>query len=74
MTFHVKDLLILRNQGHCYKLVKPRCETSFWLRSFSQHVISEWNNLPYKTATTKTLNSFRNKIDKLWNNEEMNSF
>ena len=63
-----------RTRGHCYKLIKPRCETSFRLRSFSQRVISEWNNLPYEVATTKTLNSFKNKIDKLWNNEKMYSF
>ena len=63
-----------RTRGQCYKLVKPRCETSFRLRSFSQRVISEWNNLPYEVGTTKTLNSFKNKIDKLWNNEKMYSF
>ena len=63
-----------RTGGHCYKLVKPRCETTFRLQSFSQRVISEWNNLPYEVATTKTLNSFKNKIDKLWNNEKMYSF
>ena len=48
--------------------------TKFTEGIFSQCVISEWNNLPYEVATTNTLNSFKNKIDKLWNNEKMYSF
>ena len=48
-----------RTLGHCYKLIKPRCETSFRLRSFSQQVITDWNSLPYDVVTAQTLNSFK---------------
>ena len=59
-----------RTHRHCYTLIKPRCETSFRLRSFSQCVITKWNNLP-----PEVVNAIRkNKTDKLWNNEEMYSF
>ena len=41
MTFHVEDFLLLLNQElEDYKLIKPRCETSFRLRSFFQRVIT----------------------------------
>ena len=31
----------------------------------------EWNSLPSKSVNVKGLKSSNNKIDKLWNNEEM---
>ena len=63
-----------RTRGHCYKLIKPRCETSFRLRSFSQRVITDWNKLPYDVVTAQTLNSFKNRLDKFWSNEDMYSY
>ena len=66
MIFLVKDFLIFaesRTRGHCYKLIKPRCETSFRLRSFSQRVITDWNSLPYDVVTAQTLNSFKKRVD-----------
>ena len=63
-----------RTRGHCYKLIKQRCETSFRLRSFSQRVIADWNNLPYDVVTAQTLNSFKNRVDKFWSGEDMYSF
>ena len=62
-----------RTRGHCYKLIKPRCETSFRLRSFSQRVITDWNSLPYD-ITAQTLNSFKNRVDKFWSGKDMYSF
>ena len=63
-----------RTRGHCYKLIKPRCETSFRLRSFSQRVITDWNKLPYDVVTAQTLNSFKDRLDKFWSNEDMYSY
>ena len=63
-----------RTRGHCYKLIKPRCETSFRLRSFSQRVITDWNSLPYDVVTAQNLNSFKNRVDKFWSGEDMYSF
>ena len=63
-----------RTRCHCYKLIKPRCETSFRLRSFSQRVITDCNSLPYDVVTAQTLNSFKNRVDKFWSGEDMYSF
>ena len=63
-----------RTRGDCYKLIKPRCETSFGLRSFFQRVITDWNKLPYDVVTAQTLNSFKNRLDKFWSNEDMYSY
>ena len=60
-----------RTRGHCYKLIKPRCETSFRLRSFSQQVITDWNSLPYDIVNAQTLNSFKNKVDKFWSGKDI---
>ena len=63
-----------RTRGHCYKLIKPRCETSFRLRCFSHRVITDWNKLPYDVVIAQTLNSFKNRLDKFWSNEDMYSY
>ena len=63
-----------RTQGHCYKSIKPRCDTGFRLRSFSQWIIMDWNSLPYDVITAQTLNSFKNRVDKFWSGEDMYSF
>ena len=63
-----------RTRGHCYKLIKPRCETSFRHRSFSQRVKTDWNSLLYDVVTAQTLNSFKNRVDKFWSSEDMCSF
>ena len=59
-----------RTRGHCYKLDKPRSQTNFRLRSFSQRTISDWNKLPSHVVAAKTVNSFKNRIDKLWDDEK----
>ena len=51
-----------RIHRHCFTLIKPRCETSFGLQSFSQCVFTKWNNLPTEVVNAKTLNSFKTKL------------
>ena len=69
-----KNFAESRTRGHCYKLIKPRCETSFRLRSFSQRVITDWNSLPYDVVTAQTLNSVKNRVDKFWSGGDMYNF
>ena len=53
-------------RGHVYKLLKPRCNTSFQLRHFSQRIINDWNNLPVDVVSSKTVDSFKINLDRHW--------
>ncbi|VDI07537.1 Hypothetical predicted protein [Mytilus galloprovincialis] len=54
-------------RGHNWKLAKPRCNTSFRLRHFSQRIINDWNNLPVEVISSKTVEAFKISIDRHWN-------
>ncbi|CAG2205822.1 unnamed protein product [Mytilus edulis] len=53
-------------RGHNWKLAKPRCNTSFRLRHFSQRIINDWNNLPVEVISSKTVEAFKISIDRHW--------
>ena len=53
-------------RGHIYKLLKPRCNTSFRQKFFLNRVINIWNNLPSAVAEATSLNSFKNRLDQHW--------
>ncbi|CAG2208621.1 unnamed protein product [Mytilus edulis] len=53
-------------RGHNWKLAKPRCNTSFRLRHFSQRFINDWNNLPVEVISSKTVEAFKISIDRHW--------
>ena len=52
-----------RTRGHPFRFYKPNCRLDIRKYSFSQRVISEWNNLPLEAVTAESVNSFKNKID-----------
>ena len=55
-------------RGHELKLVKPRAKSNIRLYSFSHRVINDWNGLKDETIKSKTLNSFKNALEKEWKN------
>lgn len=56
-----------RTRGHRYKLVKNRCRTELRKRFFSQRVIDVWNKLPSEVVESDSVNSFKNRLDKVLN-------
>ena len=38
---------------------------------FSNRVIQIWNSLPHSMTDVNNINIFKNKLDKLWVNEEV---
>jgi len=39
--------------------------------SFCSRVVNIWNSLPNKVVEVDTINSFKNRLDKYWTNEEV---
>ena len=56
-------------RGHKWKLDKPRAITSIRQNCFSHWVINWWNDLPREVADCKTINSFKNLIEKALKND-----
>ena len=52
-------------KNHCFKLMKLRLNYDFCKYFFSNRVINLWNSLDSETANATSLNSFKNKVDKL---------
>ena len=53
-------------RGHSLKIFKQSCNTSERQHTFSQRVVSLWNNLPENIVNCETINSFKSAIDKRW--------
>ena len=59
------------NRGNSLKLYPQRARLDIRKYSFSVRVVSVWNSLPDEVVRAKTLNSFKNKLDKFWKNQEL---
>ena len=53
-------------RGHPYKITKLSCNTNLYQHFFTNRIINNWNNLPPHIVMAKTLNSFKNLLDKHW--------
>ena len=56
-------------RGHSLKLVKNRSRTALRANTFSQRIVNLWNNLHNDTVTAPSLNCFKNRLDKEWENK-----
>ena len=55
-----------RTRNHGKKLFKPRCSKDVRKSSFSHRVIDDWNSLPSNVINAISLNAFKNRLDKHW--------
>jgi hypothetical protein len=53
-----------RTRGHSLKLAKHRSRLDIRKHFFTQRVVETWNALPDYVVTAKTVNSFKNRVDK----------
>lgn len=61
----------VRTRGNSFKLITNRCKYDIRKYSFSNRVTKIWNGLPDSVILSDTINVFKNKLDKLWNNDNM---
>ena len=57
------------NRRHNLKLANTRCH---YLRkySFTNRVVNIWSSLPESVATAVSVDSFKNRLDKFWSNQD----
>jgi hypothetical protein len=53
------------------KFYPQRARTQLRKYSFAMRVVKYWNSLPEKIVTSKTLNSFKNRLDKHWEDQDL---
>ena len=53
-------------KGHIFQIMKIRCKKSLRINSFPNRCIDDWNKLPEDIVISDSVNSFKNKLDKLW--------
>ena len=58
---------INRTWGHKYEIIKQRSRLEIRKHFFSQRVVNTWNSLQAHVVEAETLNSFKNRLDKVWN-------
>ena len=55
-------------RGHTRKLLKVRSRLEVRSNFFSNRVVNTWNSLPDKVVTAPSLNCFKSRLDKFWEN------
>ena len=58
-------------RGHSLKLKKQRHRLDIRKYFFTNRVVEIWNSLPESVVTSKTLNTFKNRLDRFWANQPM---
>ena len=53
------------------KLVNSRCHYDLRKYSFAARVVNIWNSLPDSVISTNNVNTFKNRLDKFWANQEL---
>jgi len=60
-----------RTRGHNLKLVNDRCHYDFRKYCFCTRIINTCNSLPESVISASTTDSFKNKLDKFWSNQDL---
>ena len=55
-------------RGHNFTLKKPPFKTTIRQHFFNKRVVNNWNILPFDVVNATSINSFKNKLDKCWEN------
>ena len=55
-------------RGHDFKLKKPPFKTIIRQLFFNNRVVNNWNSLSFDVVNATSINSFKNKLDKCWEN------
>lgn len=58
-------------RGNSLKIYPQRARTELRKNSFAIRVAKTWNQLPESVVTAPTTNTFKNRLDKFWKNQEI---
>ena len=56
-------------RGHGLKMMKTFSRLGVRQNVFSQRVVNDWNSFPAEVVESPTLNTFKSRLDKIWQKE-----
>ena len=59
-----------RTRGHSLKLLKPNTRLEIRKNSFGVRINNNWNSLTEEIVSAPSLNSFKNRLDKFWEDKK----
>ena len=62
---------LTRTRGNKFKLVQHHCHYDIRKCNFTNRVIPIWNSLSNHVVSTETVNTFKNRLDKFWLDQEV---
>jgi len=62
---------LIRTRGNKYKLVQHHCHYDLRKYNFTNRVVPIWNSLSNHVVSADTVNTFKNRLDKFWSNQEV---
>ena len=69
-TAHLDINIDTRTRGHTKKRVVKRCHYDVRKYSFCIIVVNIWNSPPNEVITATSVNSFKNRLDLFWADQE----
>ena len=60
-----------KTRGHSLKLQTKRSRYDIRKFSFSVRIVNIWNGLEEAIVTADSLNTFKNRLDKFWENQDI---
>ena len=60
-----------RTRGHSHKLKVQRAKYDIRKYSFPLRIVNTWNSLPEVVVLSENVNTFKNNLDKFWQNHDM---
>ena len=60
-----------RTRGHIWKICHERSRLNLRKEIFPNRAVNMWNFLPEHVVNAPSVESFKNRLDKQWSNEEM---
>jgi len=71
-NIHLQQLQSNVTRGHNLKLANTRCHNyDLQNYSFTIWVVNIWNSLPESVISADSVDSFKNRLDKFWSNQDM---
>ena len=61
----------MSTRGHTLKLANKICHYDWRKYSFPVRIVNSCNRLPEYVISAETTNSFKNRLDKFWNNQDI---
>jgi len=62
---------LIRTRGNKFKLVHHHCHYDLRKYNFTNRVIPIWNSLSNHVVSAETVNTFKNRLDKFWLDQEV---